>query len=121
MGGSSKSSSETSTYQTDNRIGATDNAVVVAGGSTLNLTDPGLVALAGDALDQNERVLLEVLKGAGSLGITALQSIGSSANKAFDFVDKARTDEDQRTSRTLIPWLVAGASVFAISWAIKSR
>ncbi len=130
MGSKSSSKASTTSTQIDNRIAATDSAVVVAGGSTLTLTDPGLIQLMRDTLEQtggilgdtissNEKILLEVLEGAGELSIGALQAIGSNADKAFEFVDKQRQDEDQRTARTTLPWLVAGASVLAIAWAIK--
>lgn len=125
MGGKSSSSSSTASNAYDNRIGISaeglDGGSIVAnsGSGVINMTDPGLIGLAENALSQNERILLEVLEGAANLGIGAMTSIGSNADKAFEFVDKARQDEDQRTARALIPWLVAGASVFAITWAIK--
>ncbi len=123
MGGKSSSSSSSSTTSQayDNRIGATDSAVVLAGGSSLSLTDPGLIDLAGLALSQNEKILLEVLGGVQDFGIQTIQRLGSNADKAFEFVNEKSTSEEETTFRKALPWLMAGASVFAIAWAVRGK
>lgn len=123
MGGKSSSSSSSSTTSQayDNRIGATDGAVVLAGGSSLSLTDPGLIDLAGLALSQNEKILLEVLGGVQDFGIQSIQRMGANADKAFEFVNEKSTSEEETTFRKALPWLMAGASVFAIAWAVRGK
>lgn len=121
MGGKSSSSSSSTNQAIDNRIAATDSAIVLTGGSSLNLTDPGLVDLAHSALSQNEKLLLEVLEGARDFGLNALTSMGANADKAFEFVNTQNTDDQETTFRKAMPWLMAGASVFAIAWAVRGK
>ncbi len=121
MGGKSSSSSSSSnkTEQIDRRIGATDGSVVVAEGSTLNTSDFGAIEAAKEqglaALSSGETIALAAIENANGLSIGALGSIGSNADKAFEFVDKQRQDEDQRTARTITPWLMAGVAAIAIA------
>lgn len=119
MGGKSSSKSDQKTYQYDNRIAATDQAIVLTGGSSISFVDAGLVDVARDALSSNEKILLELLDGVNAFGIGSLDAIRSNADKAFEFVDKQLQDEEERTARTLIPWLVAGGSIVAISYAMR--
>lgn len=121
MGSKSSSSSASTNQAIDNRIAATDSAIVLTGGSSLSLTDPGLVDLAEGALSQNEKILMEVLSGARDFGLGALDKISSQSDKAFEFVNERSTSEDETTFRKAVPWLMAGASVFAIAWAVRGK
>lgn len=128
MGGKSSSKgSTTQTYNYDNRIAATDQAVVLTGGSvfTVNSIDPGLIDLAKDigvtSITENSAIAKLALANADTLSTKALAAIGSNADKAFQFVDNQRTDEQERTLRTLMPWLIGGASVVAIVIATRGK
>jgi hypothetical protein len=123
MGGSSKSSSQQQTTYIDERIGATDGAIVAREGSTVSVLDGGAIEQAFDfgleSLSSNEQIVLTALEYAANLGTGALQSIGANADQAFEFVDKQRQDDMGRSYREIVPWLVAGASIVAISMTMR--
>ncbi len=119
MGGKSSGKSTTTNNQYDNRIAATDQAIVIAGGSSITMTDPGLVDFAKEALSSNENLLEKLLDGVNAFGINALKTVSDNADKSFDFVDKRLQNEEERTARALIPWVVAGGSIVAISYAMR--
>lgn len=120
MGGSSKSSSSSSQTTTtrDERIAATDNAVVVKD-AFQNLTD--ISFLDGGAIDANKAVTLAVLQGAASTVQGAYEAAGGALDKVTEFLTKAneKTTTDTTGAQKLAPWLLMGVSVVAISMAIK--
>ena len=125
MGGKSSSSSSSTTNYIDERIAATDGAIVAREGSTVSVLDGGAIKEAfqfgTNALDANSEIVLKALDYANDLGLGALKSIGENASQAFDFVDKQRQDEIGRSYRDIMPWLVGGVSVVAIAWAMKGK
>ncbi|MGH1403267.1 MAG: hypothetical protein ACRBDL_03400 [Alphaproteobacteria bacterium] len=124
MGGrsSSSSSSQTQTIQTDKRIAATDSATVITlDGDDNTLTDHGAIDKAGD-------LSLEVISKLGEVALKSLTQteatvdvLGQSVDKTFSFVDDQSRDEDARTLSDIMPWLVAGVSILALTGAIKIR
>lgn len=141
MGGSSKSSSSSSTssYQYDNRIAATDNAVVARADGTNSYvsvvqTDHGAIAGASQianksldnnllvtekALEENGKIALAAVNLGGELSTGALDAIHSNSETAFQFVDKQRQDSDLRAFQSVAPWLISGASLVAITFAMN--
>lgn len=83
--GKSKSSSKTASNVTDRRIGATDQAVVVAEGSTLVATDHGATAAATHVA---ERSLIEN----GAIARAAIDGVVKAQGRALDTVDDAITE-----------------------------
>ncbi len=136
MGGSSKSSTSSSnqTYQYDNRIGATDQAVVVGPqgslsySSVVNSIDPGLTdfakAIGLDSIDKNSAIAQYALANADTLATQALSAIGSNADHAFEFVDQQRQSADEKSAAeiaAIFKWLIGGASVIAIVLSAKGK
>jgi len=122
---SSSSSTSQQTKQYDNRVGAADGSIVAAHGSSVNVLDGGAIQAAKElglkALSGNEEIAREAIGYARVLGTGALSAIADNADKAFEFVDKQRQDSEARAFNSAIPWLVGGASVVAITLALRSN
>lgn len=113
---SSSSSSETvtenTTEQFDQRIGASDEALVISlrDGSTFELTDPGLIEAAGAALQTFERVQAEALGFAG-------EALGKATGLTEELLDHNRTEAAQALDQVI----KAGVTVAIIAigaWGI---
>lgn len=121
----SDSKSEQSTDQRDERIAATDNAIVARDGSSISVLDGGAIQAAKElgltALNSQEDIAREAIAQARVLGGGALSAIAENADKAFEFVDKQRQDAEARVFTSSLPWLVGGASVVAITLALRSK
>ena len=121
----SKASTSQQTQQYDNRIAATDQAIVARDGSTISVLDAGAIDAAKElgitALTSNETIAREAIANARTLGTGSLTAIAQNADKAFEFVDKQRQDSESRTVQMVIPWLMGGASIVAIALAWKGR
>lgn len=86
---SSKSSASTTSNITDRRIGATDEAVVVAEGGTAVITDQGAFDVAGRALDTANYAVAGSGQVARDLFNTASTVLIQSQNRALSTVDDA--------------------------------
>lgn len=125
MGGKSKSSSSssTSTTQRDERIAATDNAIVLKDVDHLTLTDPGAFDLAGKAISSNEKLALAVIEGAGQWMDNTMSAGEIALDKIFAGVTAAaeKTTSDTTGVQKIAPWLLAGVAVVALSQSLKGR
>lgn len=122
MGGKSSSSAttQTQTIQTDERIAATDSAFVVTG-SDNTLTDHGAIDKAGELSFEAINTLGQVALQSLTQTQTTVDTLGQSADRAFEFVDEQNRDEGSRTLTEIMPWLMAGVAVMAISGSISIR
>lgn len=120
MGGKSSSSSSTAQTTTtrDERIAATDQAVVIKD-AFQNLKDISLVD--GGAISANRDVTLAVLDGAQNAILGSFEAAGGALDKFQEFLTKAneKSTTDTTGAQKLAPWLLVGVSVVAISMAIK--
>lgn len=116
---SSKSSSRSASNVTDRRIGATDNAIVAAEGSTISVIDPGGVQLAEDALISNNILARQSLasnnqaikeaagvvnNAIGFAGDTVRDSLGfagETVEESFTFGEKSVSAIEYTTDRSL--------------------
>lgn len=118
MGGksSSKSSSTQSTTTRDERIAATDNAVVIKDAfqtvGNINVTD-------GGAIEAFERLSSGIIEGAGKLIDKALVSNDASRDKALEFVSSKEEDSNSSNFQKALPWIAGTAAVIAIAGSIK--
>lgn len=117
----SSSKSSQASNQTDNRIAATDEAIVARDNARVTVTADGAFDLGIEALQGNSELARLAIERAHDLGANSLAAIGSNADKAFEFVDTQRQDEEARTFRQTVPWLVAGASSIAIAMVMKGK
>jgi hypothetical protein len=95
---SSSSSVQNTTEQTDKRIAATDSAVVVqlSDGSSLELTDPELIAATENIIGSHEAVLKE------AFGFAAGES-ERAAGLTREVLNRARSEQAQFFSE-LLKW-----------------
>lgn len=122
-GGSSKSSSSssTSTTQIDERLAATDNATIldVSNSSNISLLDGGAIEGAKEVSLNSINLLGQVTLEALKQGQQAVETVGAAGERVLSFVDEQNRDEGQRTLSEIMPYLVAGVSVLALTGAIK--
>lgn len=111
----SSSSSSSRQDQRDERVAATDSAIVGRDNAIINVTGDNAFEFASDALYMVGDIAREVIIGAGQLS----QAAQATADRTLEFVDLQRQDEEQRSLRSSIPWLVGGASVIAITYAMR--
>ena len=113
MGSKSRSSSTTTTTteQRDERVAATDQAVVVQldDGSQITLTDPGILEAGGAALDKFGEVLTETL--------------GFAAERAEESAGLVRDvlAADEEDSLTTLKFLGTAAGLTAVAALAISR
>lgn len=109
-GSSSSSSSENNqtTNQTDERVAASDDAIVIQldDNAVFELTDPGLIEAAGAALEQFSSVFEK------SLGFAK-----DSADRSLSFAETALGETRSDESKGLRELLVAGAVVAVVALA----
>ena len=111
MGGSSESTSEqkneTTTNQTDRRIGATDSAVVIAAepGASVHYTetDDEALSLLRDALAEGKATL-----------DTALETVSKTSLGAVDAAAKAAEAAGTSGVGSLVKWGVVGAVAYGV-------
>lgn len=129
MGGRSSSSSSQSSAATniDRRVAATDSANVATEGSVLydyNYNyeyelDNGAIDSAFSFASEAGAGAFDLVRewGAGFLNATtkATDAATATANRAFDFVEEARKEADERNFQKALPWLVLGVAVWAIT------
>lgn len=120
MGGSSKSSSSSSqdTTTRDERIAASDNAIVLKD-ALQNLQNVTMVD--GGAFDFGEAAF-DFGKAVALTAVDALSdNFQSTLDKSLEFAAKAqeKTTSDTTGAQKLLPWLMAGVGVVAISSALK--
>ena len=60
---------------------------------------------------------LNIVSGANENITRSLDAISQNANTAFSFVDAQRQDVEARLISEIMPWLVGGASIIAITLA----
>ncbi len=125
MGGRSSSSSSQSNQSKneDRRIAATDSANVATEGSVLYdynyELDNGAIDSAFSFASEAGAGAFDLVRewGAGFLNATtkATDAATATANRAFDFVEEARKEADERNFQKALPWLVLGVAVWAIT------
>lgn len=128
-GGSSKSSSSqsTATTQIDKRIGATDQAIVVQaeGGSTITLTDNGVVDAAktmfGDALDYSSETYAKGIEALTNFGATAIGAVNKANESAYKAVDTLRQNADQQNYKSTIQWLAIVSIAAFVAWGYRGK
>lgn len=112
MGGSSKSDTKTSvtTTQTDRRIGATDEAVVITEGGQLSTqTDTTITVNSADA-----QVISAALAGAGASISQALEFSQRQSDSARMATEQAITGLLERDQGPLRPVLLATTAIVAV-------
>lgn len=120
MGGKSSSSSSSSqaTNTYDQRIAATDNAVVLKDALNnlhdVNITDGGAIA-------SNEKIALAVIQRAADAVSSTQDAAGMALDKFTEFLTKAneKSTTDTTGAQKIMPWLTAGVAVIALSSALK--
>ena len=122
MGGKSSSSSEakTTTIQTDKRIAATDSSRVFSiEGNNNVLTDYDSIREAGAivlrALDTQSELTQLALGQTGQ----AVESLSTGADRFLEFADNQTKNQEVRSLKDYLPYLLAGVSVMALSGRIK--
>lgn len=108
--GSPRTENKQSTEQFDERIAATDQAIVLRldDGSEVTVIDPGAFELAGDALISIENVLKD-----------SLAFVGTQFDKSFQLVAEANTQQDAKSLKDVLVFggviaaLAAGAVVYS--------
>ncbi len=124
MGGksSSSSSNQTTTIQTDERIAATDSATVTTlDGNNNILTDHGAIDKAGELTFEAINTLGQIALQSLTQTSSAVDVLGRSTDSAFEFVDDQNRDEENRTLETIVPYLMAGVAVIALSGGLKLK
>ncbi len=127
MGGRSSSSSSQSNQSKneDRRIAATDSAKVATEGGMIYdydysyELDNGAIDSAFEYASEAGAGAFDLVRewGAGFLNATtkATDAATATANRAFDFVEEARKEADERNFQKALPWLVLGVAVWAIT------
>lgn len=121
MGGSSKSSSSSkqSTTTRDERIAATDSATVIK--DALNNAKIDLTIPDSGAVDSLERISLAILEGAGKALDQTTAGAQAGLDKVLEYINAKEEDSNSSNAQKIIPWLVAGVSILALSSAIVKR
>ena len=120
-GGSSTTTTETTTQQFDERVAA-ENAVVVQlrDGSTLNIIDPGALALVEEGL-QTFQAQIAVFEGLAGLAIEFAQGESDKATELVRQVLEQDQSEDRQNFADLLKWgAVIAIGVTAVS-ALKRK
>ena len=120
MGGrsSSSSTSQNITTTSDERIAATDNAMVTRiSGSNNTLTDHGAVEAAGELTLEVINNLSHLAQQSLNQTKTAIDVLGESTDNAYQFINAETGNDQNQTLTKVLPWLVAGVSVIAITKA----
>ena len=86
LGGGNKTESRTDIKNTDNRVAASENAIVAAAGATITFQDPGIVSVLGDL----EKDAFGVVDAAFASVSSANMQSQKTALQALDLA-KART------------------------------
>ena len=112
------SSTSQTTTTSDERIAATDNAVVIKD-AFQNLKDISIID--GGAISANKDITLAVLAGAKETVEGAYTAAGGALDKFTEFLTKAneKSTTDTTGAQKLMPWAVVGVSVVALSYAMK--
>jgi len=120
-GGSSTTATTTTTEQFDERVAA-ENAIVVQlrDGSTLNVLDPGALALVEEGL-QTFQQQISVFEGLAGLAIEFAQGESDKATELVRQVLEQDTSEDRQNFADLLKWgAVIAIGVTAVG-AFKGR
>jgi hypothetical protein len=137
MGGSSKSSNQTSnttiTENTNlsNAFNADMNGVLLSGieNSTVTVTDGGSVKAALDAMAANSKNAIDGMLAsnkdsndlAKSLGIQALVNAQSATTGAMDIMKNLSLSSDAGTAQQMTKYFMLGAVGLAVAVAIRGR
>lgn len=124
MGGksSSSSASTSNTTQSDERIAATDNAYVRTfrlDGSNNTLTDYDAIQSAGSAVLAALDSSNEIAKLALGQSTQSLDTLRGGQETLLSYKADADLEKDERLTTKLAPYLLAGASVFALTKVMK--
>lgn len=112
MGSKSSSTTEQTTQQIDERVAATDSAVVVqlGGGSSITLTDPGVIETFNNAVGAYEDVLKESFSFANAASERA-------TGLTREVLEKNRSEQAQALT-DILKWgaVIAIGVVAAVRW-----
>jgi len=90
FGGGNSTTSKTEIQNTDNRVAASDQAIVAAKGATINFQDPGIVSVLGNLEKDAFKVVTDAtLKNSQTVSQAldlAKSRSGSAANRIADFI-----------------------------------
>lgn len=100
-GGSSSSSNETN--QTDERIAASDDAIVISvdEGSSITLTDPAGQEFLGEALNDAEQLFATVIEFANKQADVSGGLIGRSLDQSDKVIDELKS-QDEKTLKQVV-------------------
>lgn len=134
MGGKSKSSSSTLSYNYnyDERIGASDNAVVYSNnidGNNNTVTDMGAIAssfefstgVVDKAFSSINDTVEKSLDFADTSQARSFQALNDNTRLAFEFANNATVTADERVVNKLLPLLIVGAVVVGLAIVMKGR
>jgi Zn-dependent alcohol dehydrogenase len=121
-GGSSSSSSNSSNTQIDDRVSATDDAVVVQvrDGGTISIDDPGLTAQLPFIIEGIGDVITDALDGAQQAQTAAQDALDANNQRAFDALEigfDAISQASKAPSERLMEKLISTAAVIAVGTA----
>ncbi|WOF73810.1 hypothetical protein QMT40_001446 [Parvibaculaceae bacterium PLY_AMNH_Bact1] len=125
MGGrSSSSSQQTSQSQNfDERIAATDNAIVARDGGvvyrTTNTLDGGAINRAFDFADEIGGGALDFVSEVQANFVAVTEAANTTANRAFDFVTEQNETVEQNILKSLTPWIVVAVAVVVMTRQVK--
>ncbi|MEK7802103.1 MAG: hypothetical protein AAB276_06590 [Pseudomonadota bacterium] len=119
-GGKSSSSSDSSQTTTtrDERIAASDSAVVLKDAlnnlTNITFTDAGSFELGKVALESNKAIAIAAIDTIGN-------DFSTSLDKTLQFLKTAseKTTTDTTGAQKLMPWMMGGVAVIALSQALK--
>lgn len=121
-GGGSSSSSSSSNTQVDDRVSATDEAVVVQvrDGGTISIDDPGLVEALPGVIEGIGSVISDALDGAQEAQRYAQEALDVNNQRAFDALEvgfDAISQASKAPSERLIEKFLSVAAVVAVGTA----
>jgi hypothetical protein len=121
-GGGSSSSSSSSNTQIDDRVSATDEAVVVQvrDGGTITIDDPGLTEAIPDILAGIGGVIEDALDGAQEAQTAAQEALDENNQRAFDALEigfDAISQASKAPSERLMEKAIGAAAVLAVGTA----
>lgn len=133
MGGksSSRSSTTNENYNIDERVAASDNAVLIntnIDGNNNTVTDLGAISKAFDFAEKNNSDAFDFANNVADESFAfskqstseAMEALNQNTRLAFDFANNATISADERVVNKLLPILIAGAVIIAVVYLFKT-